>query len=60
MKTTFELSTDLEEAVTDYVNKVLQPNEPYTLGQLGIFITLDDDGATATATVLETADDEAG
>jgi hypothetical protein len=59
MKTTFELTkADLEEAITDYVNKVVEPSERYARGQLSVAITLDDVGATATATVIDTIDDE--
>lgn len=59
VKTTFELTkADLDEAVTDYVNKVVEPNEPYVVGQLSIAFVMDDVGATATATVIDSADDE--
>ena len=40
---TFELSkADLEEAVTDYINKVLQPNVGYDLGDLTVTFTVDE------------------
>jgi hypothetical protein len=59
MKTTFELSkADLEEAVTDYINKVLEPNVRYEIGQLSISFTMDEAGATAVAQVVDSPDDD--
>jgi hypothetical protein len=59
MKTTFELTkTDLEEAVTDYINKVLEPNVRYETDQLNINFTMDEAGATATAQVVDSPDDD--
>jgi hypothetical protein len=59
MKTTFELSKgDLEEAVTDYINKVLEPNVRYEMDQLNINFTMDEAGATAVAQVVDAPDDD--
>ena len=59
MRTTFELSkADLEEAVTDYINKVLEPNVRYEMGQLNINFTMDEAGATAVAQVVDAPDDD--
>ena len=59
MKTTFELSKgDLEEAVTDDINKVLEPNVRYEMDQLNINFTMDEAGATAVAQVVDAPDDD--
>ena len=65
MKATFELTkADLEEAVTDYINKVLQPNVRYDLGDLSVTFKADDLDISAIAQVIDTPggddDDEGG
>ena len=55
MIATFELSkADLEEAVTDYINKVLQPNVGYDLGDLTVTFTVDEFDISAVAKVVDT------
>ena len=55
MKATFELTkADLEEAVTDYINKVLQPNVRYGLGDLSVAFKSDDLDISAIAQVIDT------
>jgi len=55
MKATFELTkADLEEAVTDYINKVLQPNVRYDLGDLSVTFKSDDLDISAIAQVIDT------
>ena len=59
MKATFELTkADLEEAVTDYVNKVLQPNVSYDLGDLSVTFKVDDLDISAVAKVMDTPGDD--
>jgi hypothetical protein len=56
---TFELTkADLEEAVTDYINKVLQPNVSYDLGDLSVTFKVDDLDISAVAKVVDTPDDD--
>ena len=55
MIATFELSkADLEEAVTDYINKVLQPNVGYDLGDLTVTFTVNEFDISAVAKVVDT------
>ena len=55
MIATFELSkADLEEAVTDYINKVLQPNVGYDLGDLTVTLTVNEFDISAVAKVVDT------
>ena len=55
MIATFELSkADLEEAVTDYINKVLQPNVGYDLGDLTVTFTVNEFDLSAVAKVVDT------
>jgi hypothetical protein len=59
MKATFELTkADLEEAVTDYINKVLQPNMKYDLGDLSVTFKAEDLDISATAQVIDTPGDD--
>jgi hypothetical protein len=56
---TFELTkADLEEAVTDYINKVLQPNVTYDLGDLSVTFKVDDLDISAVAKVVDTPGDD--
>jgi hypothetical protein len=56
---TFELTkADLEEAVTDYINKVLQPNVSYDLGDLSVTFKVDDLDISAVAKVVDTPGDD--
>jgi hypothetical protein len=58
---TFELTkADLEEAVTDYINKVLQPNVSYDLGDLSVTFKVDDLDISAVAKVVDTPGDDDG
>ncbi len=59
MIATFELTkADLEEAVTDYINKVLQPNVTYDLGDLSVTFKVDDLDISAVAKVVDTPGDD--
>lgn len=59
MIATFELTkADLEEAVTDYINKVLQPNVSYDLGDLSVTFKVDDLDISAVAKVVDTPGDD--
>ena len=59
MKATFELTkADLEEAVTDYINKVLQPNVRYDLGDLSVTFKSDNLDISAIAQVIDTPGDD--
>ena len=59
MKATFELTkADLEEAVTDYINKVLQPNMKYDLGDSSVTFKAEDLDISATAQVIDTPGDD--
>jgi hypothetical protein len=59
MKATFELTkADLEEAVTDYINKVLQPNVSYDLGDLNVTFKIDGLDISAVAKVVDTPGDD--
>jgi hypothetical protein len=44
----------LEEAVTDYINKVLQPNVGYDLGDLTVTFTVNEFDISAVAKVVDT------
>jgi hypothetical protein len=56
---TFELTkADLEEAVTDYINKVLQPNVNYDLGDLSVTFTVNELDISAVAKVVDTPGDD--
>ncbi len=59
MIATFELTkADLEEAVTDYINKVLQPNVTYDLGDLSVTFKVDDLDISAVSKVVDTPGDD--